>query len=76
MNEKTTTCIQCTATGLGFALSIFAFAYACWLSHQRKKQLPPMNPKDLLPPKSPKLEDKEDGERKIDPKFIKVICRD
>lgn len=74
MDEKTATYIQCTATGLGLFLYVLAFAYACWSHHQKKKLLPPIKKQDLLPPTSIKFEDKENGERKIDPKFIKPIC--
>lgn len=74
MDEKTATYIQCTSVGLGFALSILAFAYACWSHQQKKKSLSPIKHKDLLPPSSIKFEDKEDGERKINPKFIKAVC--
>jgi len=74
MDEKTAICIQCTATGLGCVLSFLACAYACWSSHQKNKLLPPIKDGAFLPPSSVKLEDTEDGERRIDPKFIKAVC--
>jgi len=73
MDEKTAISIQCTATGAGFVVSTLAFAYACWSAWQKKKQMPPIKHYDFPAPTSAKLEDKEDGERKIDPRFIKVI---
>ena len=76
MDEKTAAYIQCTATGLGLGLYILAFAYACWSHHQKKKMLPPIKHNDFPSPSSVKLEDKENGERRIDPSFIKAVCAD
>ena len=30
MDEKTATYVQCASIGLGCALSVLGFAYACW----------------------------------------------
>ena len=46
----------------------------CLLVTSEEKLLSPIKQQDLLPLSSIKFEDKEDGERKIDPKFIKIVC--
>lgn len=64
MNKTAVFCIYGSALVGAFALGI---AYAWWRNKWEKEHPYPT---------SVKFKDKENGERKIDPKLIKVICRD
>ena len=65
MNPKVIAAIYGSAITGTVVLSI---AYFSWFNKQQKKQL------TKSPYSAPCLNDAENGERRIDPKFIKVIC--
>lgn len=67
MDPKVIAAIYGSASAGAVALSI---AYFNWFNKQQKK-CPTKSPYS-----APCLNDTENGERRIDPKFIKVICNE
>ena len=75
MDEKTATYVQYASIGLGCALSVLGFAYACW-SHQKKNYYHRLNNKIYYLYHPSDLKIRKMMKEKLTPNLLKLFVQD